>query len=124
MRKAERLCSATEFTLVKAAVAPALLRLTDKQLASHVTRARRARDKYRDLLKRQRLAARERTGQKAGRSGDANARTREKVELFQEVLARFKERAADAEARDGQGRGAGARGASGERTKATKMKAA
>lgn len=92
LRKAERLCTATEFSLVKAAVAPAIRELDSKQLATHVTRARRARDKQRDLLKRQRLDSRERTGQKSGRSGDANARTREKAELFAEVLERFEAR--------------------------------
>lgn len=101
IRKAERLTSATEFTLVKAALAPALRKLDGKQLAAHVTRARRARDKYRDLLKRQRLSARERTGQKSGRGGDANARTREKAELFQEVLQRFEARVEGLGARDG-----------------------
>ncbi len=122
LRKAERLCSAAELTLVKAALAPALRKLDEKQLAAHVTRARRARDKHRDLLQRQRLSARERTGQKAGRSGDANARTREKAELFQEVLERFEARAADSSARDGQALGEGT--AKGMAKKSAKKKSA
>jgi len=122
LRKAERLCSAAELTLVKAALAPALRKLDEKQLAAHVTRARRARDKNRDLFQRQRLSARERTGQKSGRSGDANERTREKAELFQEVLERFEARAADFSARDRQELGEGTGKALAK--KSTKKKAA
>jgi hypothetical protein len=102
LRQAERLCSAAELSLVKAALAPALRKLDEKQLAAYLTRARRARDKHRDLLQRQRLDSRDRTGQKAGRSGDANARTRAKAELFQEVLERFESRSLDLGGREGQ----------------------
>lgn len=104
-RQAERLLNAAELELFDASLAGSVTALTAAQLKAKITRARRLRDKQRDLLQRQRLASRSATGTKGGRSGIANARTGDKAQLLDEVLARFEKRAgllarkAEAEAR-------------------------
>lgn len=65
---------------------------TSKQLESRIKRARSARDRARDLLRRQKLASRERTGSKRGTSGAANQRTQDKVEILADILRRFEAR--------------------------------
>lgn len=62
---------------------------TVKQLESRVTRARAARDRARDLVRRQKLASRARTGSKSGASGAANQRSKDKVEILADILKRF-----------------------------------
>jgi hypothetical protein len=57
-----------------------------------MVRTRALRDKYRDLFRRQRLAARARTGSKLGGGPGDNARTRQKAQLFAETLARLEQR--------------------------------
>jgi hypothetical protein len=104
-RQAERLLNAAELELFDASLASVLPTLTAAQLKAKITRARRLRDKQRDLLQRQRLASRTATGTKGGRTGVANARTADKATALDEVLVRFEKRAellarkADAEAR-------------------------
>lgn len=104
-RQAERLLNAAEMELFDASLVTALPTLTAAQLKAKITRARRLRDKQRDLLQRQRLASRTATGTKGGRTGVANARTADKAAALDEVLARFEKRAellarkAEAEAR-------------------------
>lgn len=104
-RQAERLLNAAELELFDASLVSALSTLTAAQVKAKVTRARRLRDKQRDLLQRQRLASRSTTGAKGGRTGVANARTADKAKALAEVLARFENRAellarkADTEAR-------------------------
>jgi hypothetical protein len=104
-RQAERLLNAAELELFDASLVSALSTLTAAQLKAKVTRARRLRDKQRDLLQRQRLASRSTTGAKGGRTGVANVRTADKAKALAEVLARFEKRAelltrkADTEAR-------------------------
>ncbi len=87
--KASQLLTAAELTLFDAGAASAARNLDATTLRGHITRARALRDKARDQLKRQRLASRERSGSKLGRSGAANARTQEKAELLAEVLKRL-----------------------------------
>jgi hypothetical protein len=91
---ARPLCTAAEFQLFTASLADQIGALTPAQLRSKIQRARNLRDKYRDLLKRQRLANRERTGTKKGQRMETNARTADKAKLFDEVLGRFQTRAA------------------------------
>jgi hypothetical protein len=91
---ARPLCTAAEFQLFTASLADGIGALTPAQLRSKIQRARNLRDKYRDLLKRQRLANRERTGTKKGQRMETNARTADKARLFDEVLGRFQARAA------------------------------
>jgi hypothetical protein len=90
---ARPLCSDAEYKLFTASLGDEIGDLTPAQLRSKIQRARRLRDKYRDLLKRQRLANRARTGTKKGARPDTNVRTADKAKLFDEALARFQARA-------------------------------
>lgn len=87
--KATSLLNATEMGLYDDSRANALRGHSEAQLARLITRARTARDRARDLQKRQRLASRTKTGSKSGRSGQANARTGEKAELLADILTRL-----------------------------------
>jgi hypothetical protein len=87
--QAAKLLNAAEMAVYNASVAPAIKELTATRLAGKIQRARTLRDKFRDLLKRQKLATRSRTGTKVGTSGNANERTAMKAEVFDEVLQRF-----------------------------------
>lgn len=87
-RRARELSSRSELQLISASYADAIGRLSKRDLKSKIARARRLRDKQRDLYRRQRLASRERTGTKHG----AAARTRQKARLFEEALSRFTRR--------------------------------
>src|SRR5690606_4811495 len=86
--QATALLNKTEMRLFDDSRANALRGLDRAALASRVERARAARDRARDLLKRQRLAARK--GSAAGRDGVA-ARTARKEALLVEILERFSE---------------------------------
>jgi hypothetical protein len=100
---ARPLCTDAEYTLFTASLAGGLNELTPAQLRSKIQRARKLRDKYRDLTKRQRLANRARTGTKKGDRPETNVRTEDKATLFDEALGRFEARAArlaDAAERD------------------------
>ena len=87
--KATSLLNAAEMGLYDDSRANALRGHSEAKLARLVTRARTARDRARDLEKRQRLASRSTTGSKSGRSGQANARTGEKAELLADILKRL-----------------------------------
>jgi hypothetical protein len=91
---ARPLCSDAEFALFASSLADKIGELTPAQLKSGIQRARRLRDKYRDLVKRQRLANRVRTGTKKGTRPDSNVRTASKAKLFDEALGRFEAQAA------------------------------
>ncbi len=90
---ARALCSDSEFKLFTASLSDEITGHSPAQLRNKIERARKLRDKYRDLVKRQRLSNRERTGSKKGDRLDSNARTEDKVKLFSEALARFEARA-------------------------------
>lgn len=103
--QAAKLLTTSEFALFAASRGHVLRTLTRARLLSKIRRARALRDKFRDLLKRQRLETRARTGSKAGLSGVANQRTKQKAELFAQVVQRFEDRLARikaAEAREVQ----------------------
>jgi hypothetical protein len=91
---ARALCTENEYKLFTASLADEITSLTPAQLRSKIERARKLRDKNRDLFKRQRLSNRERTGTKKGDRPDSNARTGDKAKLFSEALVRFENRAA------------------------------
>lgn len=91
-RQVATLLTAAELELFDASLAAA--DLTPAELRSAITRARRLRDKQRDLLQRQRLASRASTGAKGGRTGVANRRTADKAKALDETLARLEKRAA------------------------------
>ncbi len=82
---ARTLCTAAEFQLFAASLADTLRTLTPARLKAKLDRARKLRDKYRDLHQRQRLAARARTGSKKGSA----ERTKTKAQLFDEAVKRF-----------------------------------
>lgn len=82
---------------------PMLRSLTDRELTRRIDRARKLRDKSRDLLQRQRLSSRERTGNKGGKSGVANERTARKAEVLDDVLQRFEDRLQQLERSDQPG---------------------
>ncbi len=96
--QARKLLTAAELDLFVAGRGDALKAMTTVQLRAKAKRARALRDKYQDLLRRQRLATRERVGSKVGRSELANARTAQKAQVFADVLARFTRRLAHVEA--------------------------
>lgn len=71
---------------------PTLRSFNERELTRRVDRVRKLRDRSRDLLQRQRLSSRERTGSKGGASGAANQRTARKAEVLNDVLQRFESR--------------------------------
>ncbi len=95
--QASRLLTAAELALFQASLSDQLKTHSAAQLKSLLRRSRTQRDKYRDLLQRQRVASRQRTGSKGGTLGKANERTGEKAQAFTEVLARFEQRLAHLE---------------------------
>jgi hypothetical protein len=118
--QASKLLNVSELALFDAASTSGVRALTPAQLQAKVERSRRLRDKHRDQYKRQRLASQEGTGSKSGRSGEANQRTKEKAQVFDEVLKRLKARlatpavkaqvAAAKKAKPGAGKSAAAKG--------------
>jgi hypothetical protein len=91
---AKKLLTGSELDLVDAGRRFQIGMLETTQLRAQIARARRLRDKYRDLYRRQRVSTRARTGTKVGARGDANLRTQQKGEIFGELLARFEKRLA------------------------------
>lgn len=104
------LCTTAEFNLVAASSSRVIGKLSRTELRDKITRARNARDKYRDLTKRQRLALRERTGSKKGGRKEANVRTEQKAKIFDEALGRFQRRAEKLKASAASGRKASTAG--------------
>jgi hypothetical protein len=98
---ARALCTPAELELVLLSFPDQVKTLSAARLKLKRTRARALRDKYRDLLRRQKLATRDRTGSKLGRGPKTNARTADKAKLFDETLKRFEAQVAvvDAAAR-------------------------
>ncbi len=92
------LLTAAEYLLFESSVGDGLKRLTAAQLRAKVGRARKLRDKYTDLLRRQKVDSRSRSGSKGGATGVANARTGQKSTVFAEVLHRFEKRLEQCEA--------------------------
>jgi hypothetical protein len=72
-RLARELSTRSELELISASYADAIGRLPKPDLKSKIVRARRLRDKQRDLYRRQRLASRARTGTKHGSSARRRA---------------------------------------------------
>lgn len=96
--QAARLLTASELQVFEASLGEALAALTAPRLNAQIKRARTLRDKAQDLLRRQRVATRARTGTKVGTSGVANERTAQKVQALDEALKRFETRQAKLEA--------------------------
>ena len=89
--KASRLLNQSEMGLYDDSRANALRDLDARALASRVKRARTARDRARDLVQKQKLASRARTGSKRGASGADNQRSKDKAGLMSDILKRFEQ---------------------------------
>lgn len=87
--RAARLLTDKEMTLFEGSLGDHAPQMSDKELQATIRRVRTQRDKYQDLLQRQRVSSRERTGAKSGASGVANARTDQKLQVFSEALDRL-----------------------------------
>jgi len=87
--KVRSLCTASEYNLFKWSGARMSKTLTPSQLKQKIERARKLRDKYRDLAKQQRGEARGKRKPTGTRPAAGNDRTKEKAELFAEVLDRL-----------------------------------
>ena len=83
-----------EIDLFESSLSESCRSLGQTALNGRMRRARTLRDKYRDLLRRQKLATRARTGSKIGTSGRANERTDQKARALDETLTRFVNEAA------------------------------
>src|SRR5690606_20259658 len=81
--------------------------LSVSQLETRVERARKARDRSRDLLRRQKVSSRSRTGSKDGVDGAANRRSADKVGIIEDILDRFDSRLKEARKLEKEGAGAG-----------------
>jgi hypothetical protein len=121
LNNARRLCTKPEFELVEASKIVNMKQLTPARLQQKVGRARRLRDKYRDLAKRQRLEARGKQAPRKSRPSQGHENTDRKAQLFQEVLERFETRAgAAAGAKKAGARKAGAKKAGAKKAGAKK----
>lgn len=98
--QASRLLTQAEMGLFGDSRNPALRALTASGLGKRIERVRKLRDKSRDLLQRQRLSSRDRSGSKLGASGEANERTRRKGEVLADILQRFEARLKDVDRAD------------------------
>lgn len=96
--QAQKLCNTAEMELVGQSLGDALKSLTTTQLRGKVKRARTLRSKFADLFQRQTAAIKAGPASKRGNSGEANARTGLKLQLFDEVLKRFETRLAQLDA--------------------------
>jgi hypothetical protein len=74
--------------------------LATKELDKRIERARKARDRAKDLLQRQTRASRAKAGGKHGATGNANQRSKRKVELLADILKRFERQRKTAEKRE------------------------
>jgi hypothetical protein len=88
---ARRLCTAREYELVEASFPDNIRQLTPSKLKQKVERARKLRDKNRDLMKRQRLELRGKRSPRGARPAQGTANTEKKADLFDEVMQRFQD---------------------------------
>ncbi|MFZ7094892.1 hypothetical protein ACOPJQ_12750 [Luteimonas dalianensis] len=98
--KATALLNKGEMQLYDDSRQNALRGFTASQLDTRITRARSARDRSRDLVRRQKLASRARTGSKRGASGTANQRSKDKAAIMADILKRFEAGLKDAKKRE------------------------
>lgn len=84
--RARKICTAAEYELVRGATASEVLRLSAAKLRAAVARARKLRDKFRTLIRKQKASARERG---EGRGSANNKNTKIKLALFEQALKRY-----------------------------------
>jgi hypothetical protein len=87
--------NASERRLAASSRRPALAKISTVELKKKIALARELRDKWRDVFTRQR---RERQADRRSRASAENQRSRQKSELFGDVLARFEAQLASVEA--------------------------
>ncbi|MDH5823237.1 hypothetical protein QFW77_09590 [Luteimonas sp. RD2P54] len=87
--RATSLLNKTEMGLYDDSRANPLRRLDSAALRSRIERARKARDRARDLVQRPKPASRRRAGNQGGPGGTDRQRGRDKAELLAEILRRF-----------------------------------
>ncbi|NLG58743.1 MAG: hypothetical protein GX538_01085 [Gammaproteobacteria bacterium] len=90
--KANALLNKGEMTLYDESRHNPIRGFTAAQLETRIKRARAARDRSRDLAKRQKLSSRASTGSKRGTSGSANQRSLDKAAILADILDRFEAR--------------------------------
>ncbi|MEX0742023.1 MAG: hypothetical protein WD079_04440 [Phycisphaeraceae bacterium] len=88
LRKAKPLCTATEFELVEESF-QGENELKPAGIRHRITRARKLRNKYRDLAERQRREARGKQEPHGTRPSQSNDRTVLKQQLFEQTMQRF-----------------------------------
>lgn len=98
MQKARTLCTKSELDLIKWSSPSMSKTLSSKQLRQKVDRARKLRDKFKDLSRKQAGEARGKRKPTGTRAAKGNDRTVEKRELFDEAIARFEQALTKAEA--------------------------
>jgi hypothetical protein len=97
LTEARRLSSSRELSLISSSLQPALQTLSAARLKSKISRARRLREKYQDLYRRQKLASKSRmTGAPYER---LNFRTLRKKQMFGEVITRLRQQLAKVSSR-------------------------
>ena len=85
--EARRLSAKNEWSLISSSLPPALQALSAVRLKSKIVRARKLRQKYQDLYRRQKLSSRSRmTGTPHER---LNVRTFRKKQMFEEAMVRL-----------------------------------
>jgi cell pole-organizing protein PopZ len=92
LTQARALLTAPELALFDASRTEPIKALTPAGLRAKVLRARTARDKYRDLYRRQTVSTRSAPARQRSAVGGDNDRTQRKADIFAEVLTRFENR--------------------------------
>lgn len=99
LTQARGLLTIAELELFDQSRAEPIKALTAARLRGKVDRARKLRDKYRDLYRRQSVATRAAPAARRSAVGADNERTQRKAVVFEEVLGRFEARLELLEAR-------------------------
>ena len=94
---AKQLCTKSEYELFSESLARNIQTLSERGLKSRVGRARKLRDKYRQLANRQDREASGKQSARRGQPAQGSAATRKKEEIFAEAVTRFEARLATVE---------------------------
>lgn len=122
MQKARTLCTQSELGLVKWSSPAQIKTLSPAQLRQKIARARKLRDKFKDLSRKQAGEARGKRKPTGTRPAKGNDRTVEKRELFEEVMARFEKALSKAEAAESKVKTSKAAGTKTKKKTAAKKK--
>ena len=86
--EARRLSAKNEWSLISSSLPPALESLSAARLKSKIVRARKLRQKYQDLYRRQKLSSR--SGMTGAPYERLNVRTFRKKQMFEEAMVRLR----------------------------------